>query len=79
MPSRRSGGDDRRGGTANEAGRPVCSATWRARSSAMTLLLSRSIQPTIAATSGERTLAMVTAPPGTQAAVAGTAAARAAP
>src|SRR6516165_1894110 len=49
---------------ANEAGRPVRSATCRARFSAITLLLSRSIQPTIADRYGERTLATVAAPAG---------------
>ena len=49
---------------ANEAGRPVRSATCRARFSAITLLLSRSIQPTIADREGEWTLAIVAAPVG---------------
>ena len=45
------------------------SATCRAKSSAITLLLSRSIQPTIADRAGERTLAIVAAPAGVVAAV----------
>ena len=45
----------------NEAGRRSCSATWRARFSAITLLLSRSIQPTIADSGGEETEATVAA------------------
>ena len=46
---------------ANEPGAPVRSATCRARFSAITLLLSRSIQLTIADRCGEWTLAIVTA------------------
>ena len=45
----------------NEAGRLSRSATWRARFSAITLLLSRSIQLTIADSGGEETEAMVAA------------------
>ncbi len=55
----------------NEAGFLVCSATCLARSSAITLLLSRSIQPTIAASAGERTAATCVACRGWRPAVTG--------
>src|ERR1035438_9732830 len=46
----------------NDAGAWVCSATCLARSSAITLLLSRSIMPTMSDSGGDLTAAIVAAP-----------------
>ena len=61
-PSRRSSEMTACAAPLNEAGSPAASATWRARFSAITLLLSCSICSTMADSGGEVTLARTAAP-----------------